>query len=260
MKTNGTCLWTLCRLIWLGFALVLARADSLAANAEETFAVLQIGTRTYTNVTVTTKARDYIFIVHSEGMTNVRIPDLPDDIREQLGYNQNSQASQGNGVSNWAKQALGTGDMQGLEQAWRERSETTLQSIVVSPILVAAILGASFLIYLFFCYCAMLICRKTGKEPGALIWLPVLQMFPLLRAAGMSPIWFLAFLLPVLNILAQIVWSVKIADARGKSGIVALFLFLPLTNLFAFLYLAFSDRPPKKERSRMPEIMTLETA
>ena len=34
---------------------------------EQTFDMLQIGTRTYKNVTVTTKAKDYIFILHSAG-------------------------------------------------------------------------------------------------------------------------------------------------------------------------------------------------
>jgi hypothetical protein len=75
----------------------------------------------------------------------------------------------------------------------------------------------------------------------------------------MSPAWLLAFLVPVLNVVAQIVWSFKIAKARGKSGLVGLFLVLPVTNLFAFLYLAFSDAEPKQER-RTVEIMTLEAA
>jgi hypothetical protein len=73
--------------------------------------------------------------------------------------------------------------------------------------------------------------------------------------------WFFAFLIPVLNIVALITWSINISQARGKSGWVALFLLLPLTNLLAFLYLAFSGTPRKVKRA-VPrvEIMTLETA
>src|SRR3954453_20007153 len=48
-----------------------------SAAEEQTFPLLQIGTRTYTNVTVTTKARKYIFILHSTGMANIRVADLP---------------------------------------------------------------------------------------------------------------------------------------------------------------------------------------
>jgi len=105
----------------------------------------------------------------------------------------------------------------------------------------------------------MLICQKTGTSPGLLVWLPVLQLIPLLRAAGMSGSWFLAYLVPGLNIVAQVVWSVKIAKTRGKTGWVALLLLLPLVNLLAFLYLAFSEEAPAKEE-RPIEIMTLETA
>jgi uncharacterized membrane protein YhaH (DUF805 family) len=107
----------------------------------------------------------------------------------------------------------------------------------------------------------MLICQKTGNPPGVLVWLPVLQLFPLLRAAGMSGWWFLAYFVPVLNMVAGILWCFTIAKARGKSAWVGLFLLLPVTNLFAFLYLAFSNGATAKEDEE-PEtrIMTLETA
>jgi hypothetical protein len=110
----------------------------------------------------------------------------------------------------------------------------------LDPTVVLAVLAISLAVYLFFCYCAMLICKKTGHAPGVLVWLPVLQLFPLLRAAGMSGWWFLAFFVPLLNIVAQILWCVNIIKARGKSlWLIVLFL-LPLTNLIAFSYLAFS--------------------
>jgi hypothetical protein len=107
----------------------------------------------------------------------------------------------------------------------------------------------------------MLICQKTGQEPGVLVWLPVFNVFPLLRAAGMSPWWFLASFVPVLNLVAYILWCVNIAKARAKTLWTAIFLLLPLTNLLAFLYLAFSGSGGrKKNENRRIEIMTLETA
>jgi hypothetical protein len=47
-----------------------------------------------------------------------------------------------------------------------------------------------------------------------------------------------------LNIFALFIWSFKIVRERGKSTWVALFLLFPVTSLFAFLYLAFSDEAP----------------
>ena len=97
----------------------------------------------------------------------------------------------------------------------------------------------------------MLICRKTGNPPGVLVWVPVLQLFPMLRAAGMSGWWFLAYFVPLLNLVPPILWSLKIAKARGKSVWVGVLLLLPVTNLFAFLYLAFSDGASAK-RTKAP--------
>jgi hypothetical protein len=50
----------------------------------------------------------------------------------------------------------------------------------------------------------------------------------------------LACFIPLLNLVAVILWSFKIVQARGKSVLVAIALLLPLLNLFAILYLAFS--------------------
>ena len=106
-----------------------------------------------------------------------------------------------------------------------------------------------------------MICTKAGTAPGLMVWLPVFQVFPLLRAAGMSPLWFLAYFVPVLNILAQVMWSIKIAEARGKNVLVGIMLLVPLLNLLAFLYLAFSSGvEQEKKAERKVQIMTLETA
>ncbi|HSU56865.1 MAG TPA: hypothetical protein VLT36_22590, partial [Candidatus Dormibacteraeota bacterium] len=53
------------RFLCLGLVLILFHPLNSHAQMEETFPVLTIGTQSYTNVTVTTKARKYIFILHS---------------------------------------------------------------------------------------------------------------------------------------------------------------------------------------------------
>jgi len=232
---------------------------------EQTFDMLQIGTRTYKNVTVTTKAKDYIFILHSAGMNNVKVSDLPADVRDKLGYNTvNDTAKAGtNAISNWARQAMArieSPQIKQLEQAFRGHSmpanwKVSLDTKHLVPVL--AFVGG---LYLIFCYCAMLICQKTETKAGVLVFLPILQIFPLLRAAGMPPGWFIAFLLPVVNIFALIAWAINIAEARGKSGWVAFFLILPGTNVLAFLYLALSNGTSEKKEDRRVEVMTLETA
>jgi len=122
------------------------------------------------------------------------------------------------------------------------------------------VLGLGLGVYLFCCYCLALVCKKAGSEPGLLIWFPILQWFPLLEAAGMSGLWFLAFFVPVLGLVAYVLWCFNIVRAREKSAFVAILLLFPVTNLFALLYLAFSSAAPEEEPPQKYKSMALETA
>jgi hypothetical protein len=70
----------------------------------------------------------------------------------------------------------------------------------------------------------------------------------------------LGFLVPGLNLVAQVLWCVKITQARGKTWLVALLLIVPLSSPFAALYLAFSGGRHARKDDRRVEIMTLEAA
>src|SRR5438874_12400464 len=84
--------------------LSLSLSPSSASATEETFSTLQVGMHVYTNVTVTTKAKNYIFILHSSGMENIRVADLSDEVRTRLGYI--SEAPKPQKASNWAKDKM----------------------------------------------------------------------------------------------------------------------------------------------------------
>src|SRR2546421_3702535 len=86
MNTNGKedILRTLLRLLLLVAFLMASSAVSLAID--ETFPVLQVGTRTYTNATITTKAKTYVFVMHSSGMETIKVQDLPREVQQKLGY------------------------------------------------------------------------------------------------------------------------------------------------------------------------------
>ncbi len=251
------------------------------ATLEQTFDVLQVGTRVYTNVTVTTKSKSYVFILHSAGMTNLKVADLPGDVLQKLGYDDPSVPKvQTNGAAAWAKQTMGklqaTAVVTNLEQQIKTniRSHGNPRELLAASLpfpvpeltmtLVLGFFAVCLLLHLFHSYCCMLICRKAGAEPGILVWLPVLQTFPMLRAAKMSAWWFVGLLVPLLNIIGAIMWCFRIADARNKSALIGLFLLLPVLNFFAFLFLAFSDgNEPGNQKgkgSRPVQIMTLEAA
>jgi hypothetical protein len=203
-------------------------------------------------------------------MASVKVSELSPELLERLGYAAAStrQKRQTNSASVWAGQVLSKIDLPRFKQVEKQMTLKCRDIIENNRSLrflfapgVALVLAAALLfLYLLYCYCNSLICRKAGGRPGLLIWVPVLQIFPMLRAAGMSGWWFLVFCLPVLNLLAQIVYSFKIVQARSKSVWVAVLLLLPVTSLFAFVYLAFSSGPASEENPRVVEIMTLDAA
>lgn len=96
-------------------------------------------------------------------------------------------------------------------------------------------------LYVFFCFCCKRICEKCGVNPGVLIWIPIIQLVPLLEVAKL-PVWMIIlFLIPIVSLIVCVVMWVKICIARGKSGWLVILLFIPILNLIFIPYLAFSE-------------------
>jgi hypothetical protein len=258
------------RFLWLALTGLLLLPFEMKGAADEKFDVLRTKTAVYKNVTVTTRATNYLFILHSTGMTSLKVADLLPESQIQLGYlRTNSASGSTNTAAVWAKRELAkinvpqiTALKNQVEQKWRAQPSTKLSAMsLVRDKVLWAVLGVALLLYLFHCYCCMLICRKAGHAPGVLVWLPALQLIPLLRAAGMSAWWFLACFVPLLNLVPSVLWPFKIAKARGKSVWVGVLLLLPITSFFAFLYLAFADgKPTEEDEGPEPKVMSLQAA
>ena len=129
----------------LALASLILRAQTASAVIEDTFAVLQIGTHTYRNVTVTTKAKNYIFIMHSDGMNNFKISELPPDLRAKLGYSDAAQSKRGPAaLSNWTKETAAKmhfPQLKQLEQQWRAHAPAGLATIQFTPNLLLTVGG-----------------------------------------------------------------------------------------------------------------------
>jgi len=235
------------RLWKVGLSLALLALASLASvrAAEappEFYPTLKAGSVTYTNVKVMNKSRHDLFVQHAGGMASIKVKDLDKSTQLQLGYtlvdppltNAPARAR----VPRFQDIEIDPQYEEYYEQAVWESQELLRQ---FKPEVVYGAMGALFLVYLFFCYCCRLICRKVGQKAVALVWLPLFKQIPLLRAAGMSRGWFLTNLIPPVLLIVYIVWCFKIARARGKSPMVGFLLLLPVFNVFAFLYLALAD-------------------
>jgi hypothetical protein len=238
--------------------------------------LLKTRTGNYTNVTVMGNSKTDIFVSYARGLANIKINDLdPETLApEMLGLlgmsTPPARASASTQTTVSAKHreeqspSVATGkslSLPGFVSSLKGKVPSglatleRLSSVRLSNEIVLIALGMVVGAYLFICYCLKLICQKAGQAPGLMLWCPILQMFPLLRAAGMSGWWLLGFLIPLVNIVAGILWSFKIVEARGKSSLVAVFLILPFTSLFALLYLAFSngvEREKETDRGEVP--------
>jgi hypothetical protein len=202
-------------------------------------------------------------------MASLKVSELPPEVSEQLGYAPPEKPkTKAETASNWAKDKLGEVNIQKVNAAelkakeeWTQRSTQVAQTVLkFDRKLCGAILAVLVLLYVFYCRCTAEICRKVGKPAGILAWLPGFQIFPLLRAADMSTWWFLGYLIAPLGIIIHIVWSFRLAKARGKTALTGFCLVLPITNVFAFAYLAFSEGGEERPERRSDPLMTLETA
>ena len=191
------------RLLWLALAALLMRPLGAVGATEDTFAVLQIGTRTYTNVTVTTKAKNYIFILHAGGMTSIKVSRAPArrpaeaGLRRRLGpegcdQHRGRLGEEGNCQDRRAA-SQGPQEATGTEVARQSACQADGDGLGLAPSRIGPSLGIALLLYLllhlFYCYCCMLICRKAGNPPGILVWLPCCSFFrcsapPACRAGG----------------------------------------------------------------------------
>jgi len=105
----------------------------------------------------------------------------------------------------------------------------------------------SLAVYFFMSYCFKLICEKAGTDPGILIWIPVLQCFPIIKASGLAAWTFVLLLVPGVNVVFMIIMMVRLIKAIGKNPWLVLLLFVPIVNVFFIPYLAFSNNMTQPE-------------
>lgn len=222
--------------------------------------LLKIGTDVFTNVTVYEMTQTDIFVRHERGFGNAKVSSLDDESLRLLGLKTDKPQEAKIGGN-----ALGALTVDHVKSALASMhvnlpadtaAEELGKRIQASPQLLYGLLAGLFLGYLLYCLCLHRICVNAGSQPGVLVWLPILQAFPLLRAARMPAWWLLIFLIPILNILAHLLWCARITRACGKGMLTAILLFLPVTNVIALFYLAFSggSEPPATKTLRPEDL------
>ena len=229
-------------------------AGTLSA-AEDTFKTLKIGSNTYTNVTVLNKNKTAVFISHTGGLISFKVKDLGAEDLKTLGYTPAEPAKRS--ALSTQMEAL-TGKMQKssigefLRSTGGSFEEKLKSSGVNFQTFVMVAIAGLLLFHLFYSFCLFHICAKVGQKPGILVWLPLLQLIPLHRAADISPWLILLYFIPLLGPFLFVYWCVKICHARGKSAWLVVLVFIPLLNLLFIPYLAFSSAEDKEDKDMAP--------
>lgn len=229
-----------------------------SAVADERFESLTIGSTTYSNVTVLNKTRTDMFISHASGMANIKVRDMDTDTLVKLGYISPEEAQPKTLFK--ADQVLEKLDSNPQVKEVHEMIEVQAQPFLeavseIKDVYIQGFVAALGFVYLSWCFCLRVICKKTGHRPSALIWLPILKQFPMLKAAGMSRWWFLLNFIGLFAI-RQIVWCFKIVKVLGKNSFVGFLLILPVTNILAFFYLVLSG--PGGSKGTPPKVISLQ--
>ncbi len=139
--------------------------------------------------------------------------------------------------------------IESLTSHWRKLKEVhpLIRTIAEAPtgLAIAAIiwLGA----YALVCYPLMRLSHRF-KCGGWMAWVPILQIFQLLRIAGKLPIWFLFFLFPLVNILAFLFVWMSIARRLEQPHWLGYFMLIPVVNVLLLWYLALVPAPAPKKR------------
>ncbi|PIR86623.1 MAG: hypothetical protein COU11_04795 [Candidatus Harrisonbacteria bacterium CG10_big_fil_rev_8_21_14_0_10_49_15] len=110
----------------------------------------------------------------------------------------------------------------------------------LGPIL-ALIIALGF--YLFIAYCLFRIAEKTNTPDRWMAWVPIIQIFLLLKIARKPAWWFLGFLIPLVNLIVVVIVWMEIAIAVNKPNWLGVLMLIPFFNLAIIVYLAFSSMP-----------------
>lgn len=251
-----------------GAGATASASTNAAAKGTLKFDTFKVGSKTYSNVTVISRTSSDVFVRHPQGISNFKVDELPTDLLVSLGYMDAAEAEKKHApaspgklnevVSRTLSAAQGNEALMGLANKMKaqitaeggdpnakglslESLQAIREQLPQSAMVIFSVLMVAFpILYFFFCYTARLVCQKAGAEPGFLIWLPLLSLIPLVKAARMRGWMAVFFFLPVVNIFMTVYWSIQIAKARGKGALTALGLIFPFTSPFAWLYLAYS--------------------
>lgn len=98
-----------------------------------------------------------------------------------------------------------------------------------------------FITYVLMAVFMFMLARKAGHEQAWLAFIPIANVVLMLNLIGKSGWNVFLLLIPIVNIVFAIMWSVEFLRAFGRSGWMFLVCLIPVVGTIYYGYLAFSN-------------------
>lgn len=95
--------------------------------------------------------------------------------------------------------------------------------------------------YIFTSFCLMKIADKLSIPNSWLAWVPIAQIWVMVRAAGKPGWWLILFFIPFINFVIGLIVLFTIPTSLNKSSLYGLLIFIPILGVFLYFgLLAFT--------------------
>jgi hypothetical protein len=109
--------------------------------------------------------------------------------------------------------------------------------MAISPVILIAV---SIALYMLFCLPIFLIARKLNVPAAWTAWIPIIQVWAILKSADKSLWWVLLMLVPLINLIVFIYIWMCITQNLGKNKWLGLLMLVPVISIVYPFYLALS--------------------
>jgi hypothetical protein len=113
-------------------------------------------------------------------------------------------------------------------------------------------LAGALLGWFFVCYCFFRIYRRLNVASAWMAFVPIIQVWPLIKAADKPWWWLLLLLVPLVGVVITVMIYMSLMENLGKNRMLGLLVLLPPVLLVYIIVLAFSSSGPKAGTA-MPE-------
>jgi len=96
-------------------------------------------------------------------------------------------------------------------------------------------------VYIFQSVCLSRIAKKTNTENPWLAWIPIANVYLMVKISQKPDWWFLLFFVPLVNIVIGVIIWMEISKRLNKPDWIGILIIVPVANFAMMGYLAFSS-------------------